>query len=194
MRWAVRTGVSRAVHVRSAHASCGNLGPADGRGIGSLAGHADVVAVPAHVARRSGRRRGRQPPPAGPGGLHPARRGRHLLVAAARPPGAAPGRADRPRGDGSGRRAGDAAADHAAARAVAAQRPRRDVRPAHVPPRSTARRRGTASRPPPRRSSRRWWRRSTGRTATCRSTSTRSTGSTATSCGRGSGCCAAASS
>ena len=42
------------------------------------------------------------------GRLHPAGRERHLLVAAARPPGAAHGRADRARGDGRRRRAGDA--------------------------------------------------------------------------------------
>ena len=41
------------------------------------------------------------------GGLHPPGRDRHLLLAAARPPGAAQGRADRARGDGRGRRAGD---------------------------------------------------------------------------------------
>ena len=45
------------------------------------------------------------------------------------------GRADRARGDGRGRRAGGAAPDPPAARAVAAHRPRRGVRPADVPPR-----------------------------------------------------------
>ena len=50
---------------------------------------ADVGAVPAHAARRPGRRRDRQPPPAGAGRLHPPGGLGHLLVAAAREPGAA---------------------------------------------------------------------------------------------------------
>ena len=48
-------------------------------------------------------------------------------------PGAAQGRADRARGDGPRRCAGDRAADPAAARTVATLRSRRGVRAAHVP-------------------------------------------------------------
>ena len=67
---------------------------------------ADVAAVPAHAAGRPGRRRGRQPPAPRPGRLHPPGRERDLLLAAARLPGAAQGRADRARGDGRRRRPG----------------------------------------------------------------------------------------
>ncbi len=94
---------------------------------------ADVPAVPADAAGRPGRRRDRQPPAARAGRVHPQGRLGHLLLAAAREPGAAQGRADRARGDGPGRRPGDHPADHPAARALGAQRSRRRVRPDDVP-------------------------------------------------------------
>ena len=97
-------------------------------------GNADVAIVPAHVARRPGRCRGRQPSPPGPCRIHPAGRRGDIRLVAARPAGPAAHRADRARGDGRGRRAGGAAADRAAARALAAQRPRTHLRPADVPP------------------------------------------------------------
>ena len=84
-------------------------------------GVADVDAVPAHPARGPGRRRGAEPPAAGPRRLRPPRRPRHLLVAAARLPGAAQRRADRARGDGRDRRPGGALPGAAAARALRGQ-------------------------------------------------------------------------
>ena len=97
----------------------------DMRAVGSLAAHADVGAVPAHAARRPGRRRGRQPPAARAGRLHPPGRAGIYSWLPARVPGPAQGRGDRPGGDGRGRGPGGAAADRPAARALGAQRPRR---------------------------------------------------------------------
>ena len=100
------------------------------------------------LARRSGRRRGRQPPAARAGRLHPPGRGRHLLVAAARVTGCCA------RSSRSCARRWTAPAPRRSLlpilqplRAVAAHRPRRRLRPADVPARSTARRPASASRP-----------------------------------------------
>ena len=94
---------------------------------------ADVVPVPAHPARGPGGRGGPEPPAAGPGRLHPPRRARHLLLAAAGLPGAAQRRARRPRGDGRDRRAGGALPGAAAARALRGDRPLDRVRRQPLP-------------------------------------------------------------
>ncbi len=99
----------------------------------SLRFREDERVVPAHTARRPGRRRGGQPPAARAGGLHTEGRGGHLRLAPARPSRPAQARTDRPGGDGRGGRARAAAPDHPAARAVGANRARQGVRAADVP-------------------------------------------------------------
>ncbi len=95
---------------------------------GSLGGHADEHSLLAHAARRPRRCRGREPPVARPGGVHPPGQRRDLLVAPLGSPGATQRRADRPGGDGRGRRPGGPAPDRPAARALGAERPRHRVR------------------------------------------------------------------
>ncbi len=95
--------------------------------------HADVHPLPAHAARRPGRRGGGQPPAARAGGLHPSCRAGRVLVAAARLPGAAQGRAGRPRGDGADRRAGGPLPRAGPARALRGDGPLGRVRRQRVP-------------------------------------------------------------
>ena len=89
--------------------------------------------VPAHPARRPGRRRGRQPQAAGARRLHPPCRPRHLHLAAAGPARAGEGRGDRPRGNERHRRPGGALPGAAAARALRGDRPLDRVRRGPVP-------------------------------------------------------------
>ena len=97
-------------------------------------GHAHVVPVPANPSREPGGRRGPEPPAPRPGRLHPPGEPRHLHLAAARPEGAAPRRADRARGDGRHRLAGAALPRAAAPRALRGLRALDRVRRRHLPP------------------------------------------------------------
>ena len=119
--------------------------PGDGkhsRRLGDFARAAqDVDAFPPDAPRRPGRRRGRQPPPAGPGRLHPAGRARRVHVAAAGLPGVPQRRARHPRGDGRDGRAGGALPGAAAPRALRGDRPLDRVRPEPLPPEGPARQR-----------------------------------------------------
>ena len=74
-----------------------------------------------------------EPPAAGARGLHPPRRARHLLLAAAGPARLQEGRADRPRGDGRHRRPGAAVPGAAAARALRGDRAVDRLRRRHLP-------------------------------------------------------------
>ena len=96
-------------------------------------GHAHVDTVPPNPARGPCRRRGAEPPAAGPGRLHPPGRPGDLHMAAAGAEDPAPRRADRPRGDGRDRRPGAAVPRPAAAGAVRGERPLDRVRGQHLP-------------------------------------------------------------
>src|SRR4051794_30142679 len=93
----------------------------------------DVLPLPAHAARRPGRCRGPQPPPAGPRRLHPAGRAGGLHLAAAGLAGVPQGGGHRPRGDGRDGRPGGALPRAAAPRALRDDRPVDRVRPHPLP-------------------------------------------------------------
>ena len=102
---------------------------------------ADVDPVPADPARRPGRRRGRQPPPARPCRLHPAGGAGRVHVAAARLARLPQRRADRPRGDGPGRLPGGPLPGPAPPRALRGDGAVDRLRRQHVPPPGPARQR-----------------------------------------------------
>ena len=87
-----------------------------------------------YPARRTGRRRGREPPADAARGPDPPPRRRPLHLAADRAAGAAQGRGHRPRGNGPRRRDRTADADGAARGAVAGIRPLGAVRPRAAAP------------------------------------------------------------
>ena len=95
--------------------------------------HAYVGAVRPHPARGPRRRRGAEPPLAGPGRLRSPGGTGHLLLAAAGLQGAAQGRGHRPRGDGRDRRPGGSLPRAAAEGAVRGHRPLDRVRSEHLP-------------------------------------------------------------
>ena len=96
---------------------------------GSLGRHADVGAVPAHAARRPGRRRGRQPPAARAGGLHPPGLRRASTPGCRSATGCCARSSEIVREEMDAAGAQEVLApDRAAARAVGAQRPGRGLR------------------------------------------------------------------
>ena len=119
----------------------------------SLCGHADVATVPAHAARRPGRRRHRQPPAAAAGRLHPPGGQRHLRLAARSAGGSWPASSAIVREEMDATGAQEVILpDRAAARALGAQRAATQTYgPADVPAARTARTRSSACRRPPRR-------------------------------------------